>query len=275
MPRSAPSRLAALAFATLIALGALGVSPGPAAAADLSIGEAERAMVRLLNIERANAGLVKVRIDSRIMSIARRRSADMASKHYFSHQQPDGRSVFDLMNAAGFTWYAAGEIIAWNSGYSTLTQSAAAARDGWLNSPGHRSVLMSNDYNYVGIGLAIDPSNGKRLWTGVFMKAPDHTGGWVTLGTAPRVSFAPGALTTRVTVKWTGGDIRLVVLTAGFRYYQTQVRTDGGRWRWVSSGTTTPYRSIKVTRGHYRDLRIRACDRAGNCGTWKVQRLRG
>jgi uncharacterized protein YkwD len=275
MSRIALTRVAALTFALVVSIGALGVTPAPAAAADISIGDAERLMIRLLNAKRTQAGLVKVRIDGRLQTIAGRRSADMASKHYFSHSQPDGRSVFDLLNASGMSWYSAGEIIAWNSGYSNLTDSAAAARDGWMASPGHRSIVMSNDYNYVGVGLSIDASNGKRLWTAVFAKRPDHTGGWVTMGAAPRVSYAPGYSTTRVKVKWTGGDIRLVVLTAGFRFYQTQVRTDGGRWKWVSRGTTTAYRSLKITRGHYRDLRVRACDRAGNCGSWEVQRIRG
>ena len=60
------------------------------------------------------------------MAIARARSADMATKHYFSHTQPDGRNVFDILSAQKITWYGAGEIIAWNN-YPTLETSIAAA----------------------------------------------------------------------------------------------------------------------------------------------------
>ena len=52
------------------------------------------------------------------MAIARARSADMAAKDYFSHTQPDGRNIFDILGAQRIAWYAAGENIAWNK-YST------------------------------------------------------------------------------------------------------------------------------------------------------------
>jgi uncharacterized protein YkwD len=265
-------RIAALAFVLTVAFGAAGSAPSPAAAADLSLGQAEIEMIRLINAERAKAGLVPVRKDTRLMAIARQRSNDMASRHYFSHVQPDGRNAFDLINAYRVTWYGAGEILAWNSGYPTLASSAAAARDGWLGSPGHRAVMMSNSYNYVGIGLAIDSSNGKRIWTGVFIKGPDRTGGWLRFNALKDIHVAPGTYKT-VTVTWTGGDIRLQTLTAGFRHYQVQVRTNGGAWKWWSYGTTNAYRRIRVWGGKNYDLRVRACDRVGNCGTWRSQHV--
>jgi uncharacterized protein YkwD len=83
---------------------------------------AELAMVDALNADRTAVGLVPLRIDSRLMSIARARSVDMATKDYFSHTQPDGRNAFDLLTAAKVTWYYAGEIIAWNN-YPTLDLS--------------------------------------------------------------------------------------------------------------------------------------------------------
>ena len=66
----------------------------------MTISQAEQAMVDALNADRTAAGLVPVQVDSRLMSIARARSVDMATKHYFSHTQPDGRNVFDILTAA-------------------------------------------------------------------------------------------------------------------------------------------------------------------------------
>jgi uncharacterized protein YkwD len=265
-------RLAALVFAASVALAAAGGSPAPAAAADLTVSQAELEMVKLLNAERAKAGLVAVRVDTRLMAIARARSTDMATKHYFSHTQPDGRTVFDLIGAARITWYGAGEIIAWNN-WPTLADSAVAAKEGWMNSSGHRGIVLSTSYNYVGVGLAIDASNGRKLWTGVFMKGPDRTGGYVKLAQSPNLTITSTASYRWVTVKWTGGDIRLVVLTSGLRHYQIQVRTDGGAWKWWSYGTTATYRALRAWRGHQYDLRIRACDKAGNCGAWQNQHI--
>ena len=140
----------------------------------MTISQAELAMVDALNVDRTTRGLVPVRVDSRLMAIARARSADMATKDYFSHTQPDGRNVFDIISAKKITWYGAGEIIAWNN-YPTLETSVAAANNQWLNSPGHKAIVVSTTYNYVGVGLALG-TNGKKLWTAVYMRGPDLTG---------------------------------------------------------------------------------------------------
>ncbi len=266
-----PRLASALLAAFVVAIAASGGAAPRAAAADLTVDQAELEMVRLLNAERAKAGLVAVRVDSRLMSIAGQRSADMAARQYFSHTQPDGRDVFDIIAASGITWYGAGEIIAWNSGWPTLAESAAAARNGWMASSGHRSIVMSGSYNYVGIGLA-EGAGGRMVWTGVFMKGPDRTGGWVTFKPLPDINVKRGTYRT-VTVYWSGGDTRLVVLTAGHRKYQIQVRTDGGSWRWWSYGTTATSKAIRVWGGRNYDMRVRECDRAGNCGTWRVQHI--
>ncbi len=272
-------RHAVLAVAALVAVAALGGRPASVAAADLTVPEAEQEVVRLLNVERANAGLVALRVDTRLRSIARARSADMVAKGYFSHTQPDGRNVFKLLTARSIKWYAAGEIIAWNN-WPSMADSASQARDGWMGSSGHRSIVLSGSYNYFGIGLAVDVATGKRLWTGVFMKGPDRTGGWVAFEPVaePIAAAVTGAAARHrtVTVSWRGGDIPLSVLTAGLRHYQVQVRTDGvGPWRWFSRATTTPSRAVRLWRGHTYVFRARACDRAGNCGRWHNLGLKG
>lgn len=268
-------RLVPAALAVLVAISATGAAPSPTAAADLGPAAAETELLRLLNAERAKAGLVALRVDSRLTAIARARSQDMATKSYFSHTQPDGRNVFDLLNAAGVKWYGAGEIIAWNN-WPTLADSAAQARNQWMGSTGHRKIVMSTGYNYVGLGLAIDDT-GKKLWTGVFIKGPDRTGGWVSYKPVKEsaAEVAGTASYRYVTVNWAGGDIRLVVLTAGFRHYQVQVRTDSGAWKVFSSGTTATSRTIRLWQGHTYTVRVRSCDKAGNCGYWVNLNLRG
>jgi uncharacterized protein YkwD len=272
-----PRRFAVAALAAALLLGMSSARPAPTAAADITISAAENLMAQTLNADRAAAGLVPVRLDGRLMAIARARSADMAAKNYFSHTQPDGRTVFNILNAKAIKWYSAGEIIAWNT-WPTLSDSVTAANNGWLGSPTHRSIIMATSYNYMGIGLAVDGS-GKKYWTAVFIKGPDRTGGWVTIAPMPEtaaLSIASATANSRlVSLNWQGGDIRLVVLTAGFRNYQIQRRIDGGAWVWVSTWTTTTSRTIKAYVGRTYDFRFRACDRAGNCGRWAVVRFHG
>jgi uncharacterized protein YkwD len=275
-------RLAISFAAVAVVLGAVGARPQPVAAAT-TIAGAETAMVAALNQDRASAGIVAARVDSRLMAIARARAADMATRHYFGHTQPDGRNVFDILNAKRITWYGAGEIIAWNT-WPTLDESTRVANSGWMGSGPHHAIIMSSSYNYVGVGLAID-SSGKKLWAAVFMKGPDRTGGWVAIDRVPaRTSVQTASIQTasvqapstyRRTIRWRGGDVRLSVLTAGFRNYQIQRKRDGGAYAWVTRSTTLAYRTMTFSSGHVYSIRIRSCDRVGNCGVWRYVTVRG
>ena len=274
MTRSAPSRPFARLASRLVApvvIGLLVASfavPATASADEWTIAQAEQKMIELLNANRTAAGLVPVRADSRLMEIARARSVDMATKHYFSHSQPDGRNVFDILNAKHITWFGAGEIIAWNN-YPTLELSTHNADHQWMNSPGHKAIVLSSTLNYVGVGLAIDGSTGKKMWTAVYIKGPDRTGARSTTNkpvVAP--SSTPGAK--KVSVSWTGSDVRLQVLTSGFHSWQVQRRVDGGAWTTLWSSTTRASVAQDLAAGHTYEFRTAARDKAGNWGSWST-----
>jgi len=254
----------------MIAVTVFGSVPAPASAADLTVSQAEQEAVRLLNLDRTKRGLVPLRVDSRLMAIARARSSDMAAKRYFGHTSPSGVDVFDMLNASTVKWYSAGEIIAWNS-WPTLALSAHVANDGWMNSTGHRNIILSSSNNYFGVGVAVGAS-GKKYWTAVFIKGPDRTGAWVRQA-APTVRAGTTTTTRRVTFNWNGGDVRLPVLTSGFRSYQVQRRVNDGSWVTVWSTTTGTSYSPTVRLGDKLEIRVRARDRAGNWGAWRLQKV--
>jgi uncharacterized protein YkwD len=259
------SRLALVLVMGLLA--AAFAAPGTAAAAGMTIAEAEQAMVDALNVDRTTRGLVAVRVDSRLMAIARARSVDMATKGYFSHTQPDGRNVFDILTAQGIAWYGAAEIIALNHS-STLESSVQTANSQWLNSPGHKAIIVSTDLNYVGVGLAVD-GTGKKLWTAVFIKGPDRTGAKAKAAT-PIVAPGSSAGTKRITVTWTGADIPLQVLTSGFHSFRVQRRTDGGAWVKIWTSTTVKTLTLNLPANHTYEFRVAARDKAGNWGKWST-----
>ena len=274
----APSRRRLASLALVAVLGAAIVAPGAAVATSITIDEAtlsatEMAMVATLNADRTALGLVPVRVDPRLMAIARARSVDMVEKGYFSHTQPDGRNVFAILTEQGITWYTAGEIIAWNN-YPMDTTVSAANRQ-WMGSAGHKAIIISTNYNYVGVGLAIDPDTGKKVWTAVYLKGPDRTAARVTAYT-PRISAGSTAATRSVKLAWSGYDPRLQVLTSGLRSYAIQRRVDGGSWTTILSSTTlrVTYQTLAV--GHRYEFRITARDWARNPGAWvtKVVDLR-
>jgi uncharacterized protein YkwD len=225
-------------------------------------------LVTLTNSKLAALGLVALRADPALMAIARDRARVMAANDVMSHTEPDGTKFWDRLNDAGLTWYAAGEIIAWNR-YPAEYSTAEAIR-AWMASPGHRAIMVSTGYNYVGFGTAISAS-GRRYYAGVFAKRPDHTGPWARFG---RTSMSTvDATHKRVTIRWSGGDTRLQVLTSGLRYFQVHWRRAGGAWQ--SWGTTTATgKSTTFVRGVTYEIRVRSRDRAGNWGTWRTISVR-
>ncbi|HEY7970456.1 MAG TPA: CAP domain-containing protein [Candidatus Limnocylindrales bacterium] len=259
-------RLLAVLAAGLLALGIVG--PATVSAVDVAssatISANESTMLSLLTRDRSAHGLVAARTDTRLMAIARARSADMAAKGYFSHTQPDGRNIFDILGGDGIAWYAAGENIAWDT-YS-IGQTTSVANSQWMNSAGHRAIILSSSYNYVGVGLAV-ASNGRNYWTAVFMKGPDRTGAKAAVGSA-KVTTGPTSSTRRARISWTGADIRLQVLTAGFHYFTVERRIDGGAWTRTWSATTLTAATFTVSVGHRTEFRISAVDKKGNRGTW-------
>jgi uncharacterized protein YkwD len=155
----------ALGLATLgvlVALGLASVTPGPAAAASPIMA------VRMLdgvNQVRADAGLAPLADTDPLDAVAADRSADMVTRHYFSHTTPDGLDVFALLDRRGISFAAAGENLAWTT-YGD-EKAAASALDGFLGSPPHRANLLDPAYREIGVGVARD--GGTVYFTLVFV----------------------------------------------------------------------------------------------------------
>lgn len=225
-------------------------------------------LVQLSNQKRAGLGRVALRADATLMAIARDRANVMAQTDVMSHIEPNGQKVFDRLTAAGLAWSGAGEIVAWNNYPAEYT--AAEAIRAWMASPGHHAIMVSTGYNYVGFGAAMSAS-GKKYYAGVYARLPDHTGASVKFGAITKTIV--DSRHKRVTLRWSGTDVRLQVATAGLRRYEVQRRTPGGAW--VSWGTTTRTRlSVTWTRGSTHQVRVRALDKAGNWGAWRTRTVK-
>lgn len=116
----------------------------------------ETAVALLTNTERAKAGCPALRIDQRLVTAARRHSADMAANGYFDHTSRNGDSPWKRMEDAGYPSPGAENIA---KGYST----AAAVVAGWMKSPGHRANILNCKLRAIGVGRA--GGSGGPLWT--------------------------------------------------------------------------------------------------------------
>lgn len=86
----------------------------------------------------------------------------MASTGQFSHTI-NNLGPSDRVTAAGYSWRAVGENIAY--GYST----PAAVMTGWMNSSGHRANILGANYTELGVGMVKD-SKGRAYWVQVFAR---------------------------------------------------------------------------------------------------------
>jgi hypothetical protein len=120
------------------------------------------------------------------------------------------------------------------------------------------------------VGLSVEQSTGKKVWTAVYLKGPDRTAARATVYT-PKVSSGPTSRTRQVRLSWTGYDPRLQVLTSGLRAYGLQRSVDGGAWTTIYLSTTLKTATLTLYVGHRYQFRIVARDRAGNHGTWVVR----
>jgi uncharacterized protein YkwD len=159
-------RALARALTALLALGAA-FAAVPARAADTArcpgstavptagtVDEAGDQVVCLINAERTDRGLRPLRGDGDLARAARRHSADMVRRTYFSHVTPGGSGLGDRIRAVGYgsghAWRA-GEALGWGTG---ARATPADLVDEWLASPPHRHIILDPGYRELGVGVS-------------------------------------------------------------------------------------------------------------------------
>lgn len=113
-------------------------------------------LLKLINAERTKKGLPELKFDPELQKVAKIKAQDLVNNNYFSHNSPTYGSPFDMMKSFGITYKAAGENIAGNP---TLEGAVKA----WMNSEGHKANILSNAYNYTGIGVVSSQKYGKVM----------------------------------------------------------------------------------------------------------------
>ena len=113
----------------------------------------EATLFELTNAARVRNGVRPVQEFPELAQTARKHSADMAKRHYFSHDTPEGLSPFDRMKADNHRYVRAGENLAYGQFNSIF------AHEGLLNSWDHRENLLMPHYTHLGVGVAFDEEN--------------------------------------------------------------------------------------------------------------------
>jgi hypothetical protein len=248
-------------IAGLLAILALTISVPPVQAATATT-ELEHDVLGLINAARNERGLRPLRVGRRLWVIAGYRAGRMASTNVLSHSVAG--SISSQLRAKGVPWYGYGEDI----GYTRSKRGQTAIKDlfrMWKASPSHWKLMMSKNYNYIGVGIAYRSSNNKTFSSLVFTESPDLTDARAAMD---------GVSTSGDDSRWTwhGYDPLMQTHTAGLKSFDVQTRVDWGNWRTAAYKTTSTSRPWNgFSSGHTYGMRVRARDRVGNVGDWSPE----
>src|SRR3954465_10196504 len=169
-----PRRLIAAVIATPLAvIAALLFAPPthaaspPCAATTVAAGQAPAATVGravrcLVHAQRAAPGLEPLRPSRELRVAAERHGSDMVINQFFAHVSPAFGAITDRARRAGYVRnddYALGEDIAWGEGELSSPEAIVTA---WMNSPGHRAVILHPEFRDVRSGAITGvPVNGE------------------------------------------------------------------------------------------------------------------
>ncbi len=124
------------------------------------VNQQEWEVLKLTNEQRAQNGELEALTTFQDISAASRlRASEIIS--VFDHARPDGTLCFTALDSVPYL--SLGENIA--AGYST----PADVVDGWMNSPGHRQNILTQEYKHIGVGYV------KKHWVQMFISGCETT----------------------------------------------------------------------------------------------------
>ena len=122
----------------------------------------EQQVIKLVNAERAKAGLKPLKENWELSRVAEFKSKDMRDNNYFDHNSKKYGSPFTMIKNFGISYKTAGENIA--AGQKTPEEVMKA----WMNSPGHKANILNAGYTQIGVGYVTGGSYNS-YWTQQFI----------------------------------------------------------------------------------------------------------
>lgn len=147
----------------------------------------EAAIARLISRDRAALGLPAYGVNSTLASIAGTRSAGLAAAQVLDHAAAG--DLQGQLNAAGVAWQGWGENLAMTS-TAWGPDVAPALYALWKGSPPHWTLIVSRDFNQIGVGVS-QAANGATYASIVFIDSPNGSG--VVTPPSPTPQPAPPA----------------------------------------------------------------------------------
>jgi uncharacterized protein YkwD len=113
-------------------------------------------LVDLTNQNRAASNISKLAVSPILEKAAQMKADDMASKGYFAHNTPEGKTPWYWFDSAGYKYVYAGENLAVNFQNSEDVETA------WMNSRGHFLNIMNPKFTEIGIATSTGVYKGRQ-----------------------------------------------------------------------------------------------------------------
>ncbi len=122
--------------------------------------EWEVKIFREINEIREENGNQPLKWSDKVAAFARAKAEEMREKEYFSHRNVELRKVGEQLKDAEIVYIVAGENLYFTSGFNESFGEDAPVLvvNGWMESPGHRSLVVDVDglFDSAGIGAACE-----------------------------------------------------------------------------------------------------------------------
>ena len=140
-------------------------------------------LTSLTNEKRTQNDAEPLKENALLVAAAKLKAEDMASKGYFAHTSPEGKTPWYWLSEVGYSYSMAGENLAVN-----FFESGDVA-EAWMNSPTHRANIVKKDYTEIGIGVANGTYQGRdTVFVAQFFGKPIIV---TPIETSEKVTIAP------------------------------------------------------------------------------------
>ncbi len=142
-------------------------------------------LIDLTNADREAQAIGSLRANPLLDAAAQAKADDMASKGYFAHTSPEGKTPWYWISTAGYRYAVAGENLAVGFFESQDVETA------WMNSVGHRANILNNHFTEIGIATARGNYQGSERLFVVQMFGKPAMGAVATAIPVPAKSTTP------------------------------------------------------------------------------------
>ena len=115
-----------------------------------------RATLCLLNEERTQHGLGRLRPRGALKMVAERYARRMVTRSFFDHVCPEGSTFVDRIKRSNYLdagdGFTLGENLAWGGGPRATPERIVRA---WMDSPGHRANILNGRFRDIGVGVVV------------------------------------------------------------------------------------------------------------------------